>query len=111
MAYTKTITVYSKFERQQLHSQGIWVERNGNQVPVRFMNHERLNKLVNMLANWAMNDEGDVYQNLRAMPIFTHVVSRIRMTNMDTFQANMFLTAYAKSMQTLAPQNWWEKFL
>lgn len=96
--YQKLVTVYSKHERRMLHSQGIWVNQDGEQQPVRLMSYERLDKLVKMLATWALNDEGNVYQNLRNMPIFVHVVLSIRDRGLFNFQAQMFLDAYAGKM-------------
>lgn len=49
MPYTKLVTVYYPQERKQLHSQGIWIDKVGSQIPVRSMDANRLSKLVDLL--------------------------------------------------------------
>lgn len=92
-----TITVYSKWERRELHARGIWIDRHGNQLPVRSMSPERLLKLMCMLISWAKNDLGSSYDNIREMPIFPHVVMRILdLTGGQVYsqEARFFLDAY-----------------
>lgn len=92
MPYTKTITVFSKKERSNLHRQGFWVDRDGNSIRVSDMTFERLEKLVKMLATWAM-DEDDPILYIKNLDIFPHVLARIEYFNMDTYQASMFKLA------------------
>lgn len=98
MPYTKTITVYSRQERKNFHARGIWIDRDGNQIPVRSMTKERLSKLVSMLFNWAAKDadmyNGNVYENLRAHLLFPHIILRIHDTGLCSFESEMFLDAY-----------------
>lgn len=92
MPYTKTITVFSKRERANLHRQGFWVDRDGNYIRVSAMTCERLERLVKMLATWAM-DEDDPILYIKNLDIFPHVLARIEYFRMDTYQASMFKLA------------------
>jgi len=98
MPYQKLVTVYSPKERRMLHAQGIWVDRDGNQLRVREMNVYRLQKLVRTLAVWA-EKEGISSLWLSRHPIFIHVLLRIRETGLDNHYSYMFEIAYRNSTQ------------
>ena len=100
MPYQKLVTFYTRQERRMLHAQGIWVDRDGNQIPVRNMNEYRLNKLVHTLANWARKD-GDCYRFLSTHPIFVHVLIRIRELRLGLWNpdVSLFEGAYRNSSQ------------
>ena len=92
MPYQKVITVFSKNERENLHRMGYWVDKSGCRIPVWQMNYDRLDKLVKMLATWAM-DENDPILYIKNLPIFPWVYSRIQSLGMNTYQASMFTLA------------------
>ena len=98
MPYQKLVTFYTRNERRMLHAQGIWVDRDGNQIPVRNMNYLRLEKLVRTLGRWA-EKEIDPYQYISTLPIFIHVLMRIRDVGMDNPYSFMFEVAYRKVSQ------------
>lgn len=98
MPYQKLVTFYTRQERRMLHAQGIWVDRDGNQLPVRNMNTYRLEKLVRTLGNWASR-EPNLYGYLDSHPIFVHVLMRIRETGLHNFYTEMFEGAYHYSVQ------------
>ena len=89
MPYQKVITIFSKQERENLHRRGYWVDRYGNRIPVWSMDYERLDKLVKMLAGWAM-DEQDPILYIKNMAIFPYVYSQIQSLKMNTYQSSMF---------------------
>ena len=93
MPYQRLVTFYTRNERKMLHAQGIWVDRDGNQIPVRNMNGYRLEKLVRTLGRWAEKENNNL-QYLSSHPIFAHVLLRIRETGLDNYYADMFLNAY-----------------
>ena len=98
MPYQKLVTYYTRNERKMLHAQGIWVDRDGNQIPVRNMDAHRLEKLVRTLGRWA-EKESNGYRYLSSHPIFVHVLMRIRETGLDTAYSYMFERAYQNSVQ------------
>ena len=93
MPYQKLVTVYSPQERKMLHAQGIWVDKDGNQLRVREMNKYRLEKLVRTLGRWAVKEE-DSLSYLSNLPIFVHILLRIREVGLSTYFSFMFETAY-----------------
>ena len=95
MPYTKTITVYFPNERRMLHAQGIWIDKGGNQIPVRCMGANRLNKLAQLLVKWATKEDY-AYTYLRNHPIFTHVLLRARELGLQTIETFHFENAYAE---------------
>lgn len=98
MPYQKLVTFYTRQERRMLHAQGIWVDRDGNQIPVRNMNLGRMEKLVRTLGNWASKEPNSL-RYLASHPIFVHVLIRIRETNLCGWYARMFEGAYELSIQ------------
>ena len=56
------------------------------------MNYERLDKLVKMLAEWAMKEDDPIFY-IKNLAIFPYVHSRILSLNMDTYQSSMFTLA------------------
>lgn len=93
MPYQKVITVYSPWERKALHGQGIWIDKSGNQIPVRNMDKARLQKLVSLLYKWAWKEDYP-YEYLNKHPIFVHVLLRIRELELYSFEASIFEQAY-----------------
>src|SRR5258708_7301965 len=89
MSYRKVITVFSKCERENIYRMGYWVDRSGNRIPVWNMNYERLDKLVKMLATWAM-DKNDPILYIKNHAIFPYVYARIQSLGMNTYQSSMF---------------------
>jgi hypothetical protein len=87
-----TILVYTKREREQLHKQGIWLNRNGQREPLHLMSRDRIEKLVKMLALWSM-EEDDAYLYLKNLPIFPHLLCEIERRRLDSFYASMFTLA------------------
>lgn len=97
MPYTKLVTVYFPNERRMLHAQGIWIDKDGNQLPVREMDYNRLNKLVNLLSKWAFKEDNP-YLYLRRHPLFIHVLMRIREVGLRTVEAYNFENAYKEQL-------------
>ena len=100
MPYQKLITYYTRNERRMLHAQGIWVDRDGNQLPVRNMDVDRLCRLMRTMANWARK-EVSPYRYLSAHPIFVHVLLRIRELRLGDWNpdVSLFNGAYRNSVQ------------
>ena len=86
------ITVFSKQERENIHRQGYWLDKNGNRILVWSMSYERLDKLVKMLAGWAM-DEQDPILYIKNLAIFPYVYARIQALGLNTYQSSMFSLA------------------
>lgn len=78
-----------------LHAQGIWIDKNGNQLPVREMSAERLSKLVDLLYKWSLREDNQ-YLYLRRHPLFLHVLMRIREVGLVTIAAYNFECAYGE---------------
>ena len=98
MPYQKLVTIYTREERRRLHAQGIWVDKDGNQLRVREMNGYRLSKLVRTLVNWA-EKEVQPFEWLSSQPIFIHVLMRIRDVGLHNFCTEQFEFAYRNSVQ------------
>lgn len=98
MPYQKLVTVYSARERRMLHAQGIWIDRDGNQLPVREMGYFRIEKLAKTLATWAMKEPNSL-EYLQHQPIFIHVLLRIRDVGLPSFYVDLFEKAYRYSLQ------------
>lgn len=87
--YAKTVYVYSRQERNRFHSMGIWIDKNGYQIPVSIMSVYRLERLVKTLGTWALKeDEPQTY--LKSLAIYPHVVSRIYELGLNGTYANLF---------------------
>lgn len=116
--YKKVVTVYSNRERQQLHSLGYWVDREGHQLPVYLMSYSRLEKLVRTLGRWATK-ENEPLVYLRKQAIFPHIVKRIRLLNLKTEYAYLFELAAEGSVKVVhirpnlvpsADEEYWEYY-
>jgi hypothetical protein len=91
------VTVYSKPERENLHRQGYWIDRQGNILAVKDMSYERLGKLVKLLAEWATKEDKPI-EYLARQPIVNHVYNRIVHFGMKNFHTEMFKSAVASKM-------------
>lgn len=95
--YRKMVTVYSKPERENLHRQGYWIDRQGNILAVKDMSYERLGKLVKLLAEWATKEDEPI-EYLARQPIVNHVYNRIVHFGMKNFHTEMFKSAMASKL-------------